>query len=715
MAKTVGDLNEMFKRSEQALQAHFAEIRTNILLDTGNHHPKAERINNTRMFRDMNQKKKIRITKNHIQVITKFIRNSIQNRAPDGAVYPRNQKETSDQKAAELNNSVYEFLKTEGQLTSVYAGQVHDFVVSGETHTKVFFDPRAGAFMGYEEEPEEDEEGDVEVEDDDEDEDEYGEKSNVIRMRKGRPKFKGKIIYERIPPYNFLTDPDADSERTNYWVCIRKYIPRKKLEERYLGDKEKMEIVEKSSTEKSGWFNGFTGIYSDQNSDEVELREFYFKVCEEYPEGAYIFATDYGILEEGELPDGFCIFSEVFDESPENPRGYSIIKQAKPYQVEINRCAAAVITESIVLGHSTLLYPAGEKPASSGIGNGIKGIAYHSVKEPTLIPGRNGDQYIEYMNQQIDEMYRVCMVPNQDEDKNQGGTNDGQAMLGRALRDKMRFSLYGEKIENLICRMIDYSLRLARRYLPDDEIIPIIGKTEAVNIAEFKNTTPQQYQIKIKPRSDDFTSVYGKSIQIVQALQYVGSQLPPEAIASMVRKLPFLNEEAILKDYTIWEDQADAIILSLDRGEIPFFFEKTNHDYLVTRLQMRMNENDFPLLSPQIQMNYNDRYQAHLQVMSQQEQEAANAASGMIPASGGLVSVDYYISTPDGKQQRARLPYAAVEWLVNRLKEQSHDVEKITNLPLGAQADLGVINQQQGVSSQPQAAPQQGNMPMTGS
>jgi hypothetical protein len=689
MAIGINELNEMFSRSESALQSHFAEIRTNILLDTGFHHPKYDKGSaRNSMFRDMSQSKKIRITQNHIQVVTKFIRNSIQNRAPGAGIFPKNEKELADRKSAELNDSVYEHLKQQSDLTSFYAKLIQHFVVTGECYAKVFYDPYAGDFVGYEGI---EDEGDDTKDHESSELEAYPEKAKIKGDRVAR--FKGAIVYETIPAYRVFTDPDADSPRTCKWVCIQKFFSRHELMERYAGDKKKLEMIKKSSEQKQEWFNGFTGIYSE-GSDEVEVREYYFKPCGDYPEGAYFFATDVGILESGELPDGFCIFSEVYDESPETCRGYSVVRQAKPYQVEINRAAAAAITESIVLGHSTVLYPAGEKPSTTAIGNGMKGLAYHSVNPPTVLPGVTGRNYIEYMEQKIEELYRVCGVPQIDEDKNQSGTNDAIAMLGRSLRDKMRFSLYAEKIESMIVKIVEYSLKLARRYIPDDEIIPIVGKTEAVNIPEFRNTRPQEYQIKVKPRSDDFSSTLGKSIQLQWVLQYAGSSLPPEAIAAVVRELPFLNTEGFMKDQTVFKDQADAVILSLDRGEVPFFFERTNHEYMISRLTSRMNEADFPLLPQNVQMNYLDRLSLHDQVMTQQQQEAAAATSGFIPSGGGLVSADYYITTPEGKQQRVRLPYEAVDWLVKRLSQQGTQVDKITNLPLAAQADLGKSMQQ---------------------
>lgn len=713
MAHSVNELNELFQKAEQALQSHFAEIRSNILLDAGHHHQKSDRFANSRIMRGVDKTRKIRIVKNHISVITRFIRNSIQNRSPDGACFPRNDKELADMKSAELNESVYQFLKSEEDLPSIYAKIIQDFVVQGEAYLKIFWDPYAGAFSHYENT----EEGD-DPEEDPNDGDESMAK--VIRMDRRRPVFKGKIVYERIPAYNLLTDPDADSERTVQWVCVRKFMCRKKLMKRYAGDKEKSEAIKNAGKDKKDWFDGFTGIYKSDSGDEVEIREFYFKPSETYPEGRFYFAVGdhkHGIIEDGELPDGFPIFSAVYDDSPENPRGFSPIKNLRSFQAEINRTAAAAIMESIILGHSTILYPHGEKPQTTGIGNGIKGIAYHSVNPPTVLPGRTGDQFVTYMEKIIEEMYRVAMVPQHDEDKAQSGANDAQAMLGRAMKDKMRFSLYAEKIESMICKIIGYSLKLARRYLPDDEIIPIVGKTEAVNLAEFKNTQPSQFQIKIMPRSDDFTSVYGKSLQIIQALQYVGNQLPPSAIASMVRRLPFLNGEAVLREFTVMEDQGDAMIMQLDRGVEPFKFD-TDHAYMLQRLNLRMNENDFQTLPQHVQLLYQDRVDWHAAMEAQRQQEAQAATAGYLPTGGGLVSVDYYVSGENGSQKRARLPYEAVDWLVKKLAQQGSDVSKITNMPMADQAAIGRSNMQAGMGGyqlQPSApTPGPEGMPMTG-
>ena len=665
--KSLNDLNSLYSEADTALNAHFAEIRSNILLDIGYHHPRRDRFANARgpYFRQQKGKSTIRFTANHIQVITKFIRNSIQNRAPGGAVLPQNPKELSDQKSAELNLSTYEYLKDKNDLNDFYSKLIHDFVVCGETYAKVFYDMKGGKFLGYE----------------------TAVDGEGIPVGEAVPQWEGDIVYEKLSPYNLLTDPEADSKREVKWVCYRKMIPRKILEDKYAHDESKLKAIAGGADDTFQWFDGVTGIYSDI-TDGVQVREFYWKPCQEFPNGYFYFSTNSGILEEGELPDGFCIFSALYDESPANPRAYSVIKSCKPYQSEINRCASAIIKESIVLGHSTVMYSAGSKMSTSSIGNGLKGLSYTGAL-PTIIPGSAGNQYENYMIRMTGEMYKIAKVPMQDDEKSSPVGTDAFGMLFRTMRDKMGFSLYGEKIEKLITEIIDHSLKLARSYYPDDKVIPIVGKREQVNIPEFRTSSPDQYKIKVVPRTDDFSQMMGKSLQISQALQYIGGSLSPEMSAELVRQMPFLNEEPLLADMMVKKDQADAVILSLDRGEEPFYFETAEHEYLLQRLTRRMNEADFPILPQQTQLNYQKRIEKHTETLTAQQQEAARATSGFIPSGGGLISADYYVSSPEGKQHRVRIPYESMDWLVKKLNDQGSSVEKIGELPLSAQAEMG--------------------------
>ena len=110
---------------------------------------------------------------------------------------------------------------------------------------------------------------------------------------------------------------------------------------------------------------------------------------------------------------------------------------------------------------------------------------------------------------------------------------------------------------------------------------------------------------------------------------------------------------------------------------------------MIQRLTKRMNENDFPLLSQEIQMKYQERLDIHAQFEAQQNKEAQLATAGYIPTSGGLTKCDFYITKQDGKQERLTLPTDALEWLNEKLIQQGTNVQRLQELDPYGQAQVG--------------------------
>ena len=112
------DLVALYKSGESADSALYAEQRSNLMLVNGNHYSrKNSRFwNRVRDDRGLSNDQKIRITKNHIQRICKIYENNILSYAPSVSVLPKNDTELQDQKAAELNNSVWQDFKSRHKL-----------------------------------------------------------------------------------------------------------------------------------------------------------------------------------------------------------------------------------------------------------------------------------------------------------------------------------------------------------------------------------------------------------------------------------------------------------------------------------------------------------------------------------------------------------------------------------------------------------------------
>lgn len=682
----LADLQRLYTEAESVDHDLFAEQRSNVLLIVGDHYARrgSRFWNRIRDTKELSNEQKLRLTKNHIQKIYKIYVNNILMYAPGVKVVPKNEKELSDQKIAELHQSVWEDLKARKDLKDKIRQWAEDFVGIGECFVKVFFDDSAGKLKGMLQAT-----------------DELGQ---PLFDEMGQPVpseeavFVGDIVYERIFGANLLRDPGAKSMAEAQWVIHRKMVPVAKLKAMFPGDEEKQRKILESSDDTFKVFDGGKGAYTE-SKDQTLLMEHYFRPCPQYPRGYYYISTKEVILFEGELPAGeFPIVGVGWDEVPTSPRGRSIIKQLRPYQAEVNRCASKIAETQVTLGDDKLLIQSGTKLAPGGTLPGIRGIQFTGMT-PTVMAGRSGNQYLEFMNSQIKEMYEAANLDYEVQEKQ--AQVDVYTQLYQQIRHKKRFMIYGQKFENFLTQVCLLSLKLAKHHYTEDHMVFIVGKAEQVNIPEFKKTEDLGFQIKLEPMTDDVESMMGKQLTLNHILQYVGPQLKPDDIGKIMRAMPFANAEEAFSDLTIDYDNSVSDILAMDRGEYRPAMPTDNHKYIMQRLVHRMKQRDFDYLPPQIKEAYQAKYQEHEQFEAQQLEQIRLAQAGFIPTEGYLVTVDFYVSDPSNpeKTKRARIPYESVKWLLERLDEQGKTQEELNTMEQGSLASLS--NRLSSMSQQP--------------
>jgi len=677
----IAKLNELYTESDQCDREHFAEQRSNLLLVAGEHYSKrgSKYWNKIRDSKEISQDQKLRITKNHIQKITKTYRNNIISHAPSVKVCARNEKELQDQKAAELNEAVWQDLRLRHNLKMKTHQWCADDIEFGEVATKIFWNPSKGKFIGYEAEM--DEMGQPLMD----------EQGQLVPSK--TPRFAGDIEYERIWAFNLLRAANAKSMEESPYLIVRKMVSIEDLKALVGDDEEKRKLVHETNDETYYVFDGNQQTYR-KSENQVMLKEYYFRACNMYPQGYYYITVQDGILFEGELPFGiFPIVYSGFDEVATTPRHKSIIKHLRPYQAEINR-TASMIAETQVTSSDKLLIQSGTKITNGGTLPGVRALQY-SGAPPTVMMGRSGEQYLPYMQSQISEMYSIANVVEDSAEKDQKGIDPFGALF-TSIRNKKKFSIYGEKFEAFLKEVCKISLELAKNYYPDDMLIPAVGKTEYINIAEFKNSEPLCYQIKLQESTDDVETLFGKQLAINHVLQYVGNTLPKEDIGKLVRVMPFGNLEESFSDLTMDYDTATNMILALDRGDNPIPNKYDNAEYMTKRLVSRQRAADFAMLDPAIQSNYQRMVQLYEDILVQRQQEIKAAQSDFIPSGGARIKADYYISDPKNPERpvRATLPTESIDWLIKRLGEQGSAQEQLASMNQGAVSEMASMYNQ---------------------
>lgn len=699
---TVEDLNRLYTEGESADQLLFTEMRSNLLLVAGEHYQKRDAyfFRRIRDSRELNQEQKLRLTKNHIRKICQTYVNNIMSASPGVGFEPKNEKELHDQKVAEMHHAVWRDAFDRHNVDDLMDDWCDNFVEIGECAVKIFFDPSLGPVVAHHQAM--DAEGNPA----------FDEMGQMVPDHE-RPVRAGDFVFEEVYGFNLLRPQECKDLRKAEWLGLRKMVGVEELKLSF-PDPDTQKFIKESMDGTFQVFDAAQGGYH-KSKNQVEVREYYFRACGKYPEGLFYISTKAGILASGPLPGGiYPIQVQLFDKIQTTPRGRSPIKQMRPYQAEINRSASKMAEHQITLGDDKLLIQNGTKVSASVALPGIRGISY-TGGAPTILEGRSGAQYLEYMNSQISEMYQVMNVA---EDGQEDTANlDPYVLLYRSARQKKKFQRGIKRFEKFLVNVVKTYLSLAKVHLDDRAIIYAVGKQDQVNIPEFKSQTDLCYEIKVEAQSEDIESKLGKQIVLNHALQYIGPQLKPDQIGKIMRSMPFSNIEASFDDLTIDSDNAVNDILALERGEQPPVNEYDDHPYMIKRLTSRMRMADFKLLPPNVQQNMQMKSTIHQQMEAIRIAKIQRAEQGFIPTGGYLVKLDFYMDdpkNPSGKTQRAQLPYESVAWLMKQLEVQGQSQEQLSNMNAGAQAQLadqvsGLIGRGQSPSQPPMASPPMGN------
>ncbi len=672
---TIDVLNGLFTDGKTCDDELFAEQRSNILLASGDHYARkhSKWWNRIRDSRELTQEQKLRLTKNHIHRISRIYQNNILAQAPGVIPVPNNPKELQDQKAAELNKSVWEYAKSEQKLKMQIHSWCKDFIDIGECAVKIFWDPMAGRFIGYEQEVDAEGTGVL---------DEQGKpKSN------GKAVFSGDLVFERILGFNMIRAAEAKTMDSSRFLAIQKMVEVKTLKALVANDEEKMAKIQATQDETFFVFDGAKSNYT-KSENQALVKEFYFRPCHEYPQGWFAITTGNIILSEGELPYGiFPIRYKGCDEIQTTPRHRSIIKQVRPYQYELNRAGSKQAEHQVTLGDDKVILQNGAKVTSGPQLPGVRTM-FVTGQAPTILEGRSGAQFTDYIVATINEMYQVVNLQYDSEEKAEGG--DAFANLYRSIREKKKFSIYAEKFEDFLVDVAKTYLELAKQYFDENMLIPAIGRSEYINIPEFKNQEPLCYQIRVEPQSEDPTTMMGKHLVLNHILQYVGQNLEKDDIGKIIRNMPFANSEEIYSDFTLNYDSATNIILALDRGQAPPVSKNDDGAYILKRLAARQKQADYRLLAPEIQQAYDDVISLYENMEAEKAAAIKAAENEFIPASGAAIKCDYYIPDPSQPTRsiRATVPAEALDWLVKRLAEQGSTQEQLAMQTSQVQAEI---------------------------
>ena len=662
--QTANDLAVNFQQAEKVDQSTVRGMRQNVKLVNADHYASNNNNNsvNERKKVSVKGKQQLRLTFNFIHRVRNFFTNRIFNLAPGVVVGPRSDSEIQDQKAAEQHGYIWDYICNIHNIRDKLRHWIDDFFDLGEVVLKLGWNPTLG--KPYAGPVQQEMEQTI---------DEFG---NITEVPLGEPfqemVVPGDVEYERIFAFDLFRDPAAKSMDEARYFIIRKLVDKKELAKQY-PDADVERMAEDNYDDTFVVFNATNGAYEKTKNDQVLIMEHFYKPCLAYPDGYYYIATKHDILAQGKLPGGrFPIIWRGFDEAQTSARAFSLIRQIKSPQAEINRCLSKIAEHHISLGDDTVFVQRGTKVAPGGYINGQK-VVKHTGPQPMVVGGRSGEQYADHLLRMVNWIERIAGIDLFDE---KAGGQDAWAQVHKGLKEKEKFSKYGEKIESMLKEVCEMSLELYKENAPDELLIRIFGRKEIPNLAEFRSIENLAYQIKVDPGNKDADEQMREQLVANTILQY-SPEMPSEQRALLIRNMPLGgNNEDFEQESLAKYDQAKNLALAIERtGEpLPKVNYYVDKDYIKDYLVTRRTRPEMQFLPQEIIQRYDTLIQELEQLKAEEVQKTQAMNADFIPTGGDEIKVDIYEEVPASnggtKSGRATIKTETWYWMKDRLRQQ---------------------------------------------
>ncbi len=188
--------------------------------------------------------------------------------------------------------------------------------------------------------------------------------------------YEGDIVFGNLSPFDVMYDGTKETDNENEWVLIRKWRNKYDLAAKYPEHAEKLKgLATKSST--TNYRLGFMML--NQESDDVEVLEFYHKKSDALPNGRYMMFCSSDIVLQ-DLPMPYRVLP-IFRIAPRGihgtPWGYTPMFDLLPLQEALNSTFSTILTNQSAFGVQNVLNPRGSDIAVNQLAGGLNVIDYN--------------------------------------------------------------------------------------------------------------------------------------------------------------------------------------------------------------------------------------------------------------------------------------------------------------------------------------------------
>lgn len=297
----------------------------------------------------------------------------------------------------------------------------------------------------------------------------------------------GEIIHEGEVEFSNPTVLDVVVDGTketwaNEWMLVRSFMNRYNLMAKYPEFAEKLKNV--ASKTASDTYR--LAIFSNDDTDDIPVYEFFHKKTEATPEGRYaLIVNEEIILLDCPMPyQEIPVYRVVPSEILGTPYGYTSMFDVYPIQESINSIIGTLMTNNNAFGVQNLFVPTGSNISMAALGGGLNVIEGTVKPEPLQLTASSPETFklLEIMTGSAEIISGINSVARGEP---QSSLKSGAAL---ALVQSMALQFMSKLQQNYVKLVEDVGtglIQLLKDFAHQPKVVAIVGRANRSRIKEF--------------------------------------------------------------------------------------------------------------------------------------------------------------------------------------------------------------------------------------
>ena len=297
----------------------------------------------------------------------------------------------------------------------------------------------------------------------------------------GQFNYEGDLEFSNLSPLDVVVDGTKESWDHD-WMNIRTYKNRYDLMAKYPELADKIKAIP-SKTESSLMR---LGIWSNDDTDDIPVYEFYHRRTEALPDGRYmLYVSPEAILLDAKLPYRVI---PIFRISPGDilgtPYGYTPMFDLYPLQEAANSMYSAIMTNNNAFAVQSLYVPRGADIAVNSLGEGMQIIEGNAKPEPLQLT-QTPEEAFKFLEMLVQSMETVSGVNSVTRGNPEASLKSGAAL---ALVQSMSLQFMSSLQQSYVKLVEDVGtsvIQILKDFAMTPRVVALVGKNNRSLLQEF--------------------------------------------------------------------------------------------------------------------------------------------------------------------------------------------------------------------------------------